>query len=83
MAYQLGMDPKQIRRDLEKGQRADFEKTALWRKTFELADQLEREPLPHARLPSIRLDSPKITRKLTTEWFAKRVQQRYVRCMAR
>jgi hypothetical protein len=83
MAYQLGMDPKQIRRDLEKGQRADFEKTALWRKTFELADQLEREPLPHARLPSIRLDSPKITRQLTTEWFARRVQQRYVRCMAR
>lgn len=83
MAYQLGMDPRQIRRDLEKGQRADFEKTALWQKTFELADQLEREPLPNARLPSIRLDSPKITRRLTTEWFAKRVQQRYVRCMAR
>jgi hypothetical protein len=83
MAFQLGMDAKQIRRDLEKGQRADFEKTALWQKTFELADQLEREPLPRARLPSIRLDSPKITRKLTTEWFARRVQQRYVRCMAR
>jgi hypothetical protein len=83
MAYQLQMDEKQIRRDLEKGQKPDFEQTLLWQRTFALADQLERAPLPHARLPSIRLDSPKITRKLTTEWFAKRVQKRYVACMAR
>ena len=79
----LKRDDRQIRRDLEKGKSADFENTALWQKTFALADQLERTPLPHARLPSIRLDSPKITRQLTTEWFAKRVQQRYLRCMAR
>lgn len=83
MSFQLEMDAKQIRRDLEKGQRADFEKTLLWQRTFSLADQLERTPLPHARLPSIRLDSPKITRKLTTEWFANRVEDRYRRCMAR
>jgi len=83
MSWQLEMDEKQIRRDLEKGQSADFERTRLWQRTFALADQLERTPLPHARLPSIRLDSPKITRRLTTEWFARRVQQRYVRCMAR
>ena len=83
MSFQLEMDPKQIRRDLEKGQSADFEKTQLWQRTFALADRLERAPLPHARLPSIRLDSPKITRKLTTEWFANRVETRYRRCMAR
>jgi Protein of unknown function (DUF1615) len=34
-------------------------------------------------MPRIRLDSPKITRKLTTEWFATRVDTRYRRCMAR
>ena len=83
MAFQLEMTGKEIRRDLEKGKGADFEQTLLWQRTFALADQLERAPLPHARLPSIRLDSPKITRKLTTEWFAKRVEQRYRRCMAR
>jgi hypothetical protein len=32
-------------------------------------------------IPSIRLDSPKITRKLTTAWFATRVDARYQRCM--
>ena len=83
MAFQLEMDEKQIHRDLQKGQSADFEDTRLWQQTFALADRLGGTPLPHARLPSIRLDSPKITRRLTTEWFAKRVQQRYLRCMAR
>ena len=34
-------------------------------------------------MPSIDLKSPKITRKLTTEWFAKRVNTRYVKCLAR
>jgi hypothetical protein len=83
MAWQLEMDEKQIRRELLKGRGADFDRTQLWQRTFELADRLERDPLPRARLPSIRLDSPKITRKLTTSWFAKRVDSRYRRCMAR
>jgi len=33
-------------------------------------------------VPQIRLESPKITRKLTTEWFARRVDERYQRCLA-
>jgi len=83
MAWRLEMDDKQIRRDLQQGKSPGFEKTLLWQRTFALADALESTPLPHARLPSIRLDSPKISRRLTTEWFAKRVEQRYRRCMAR
>jgi hypothetical protein len=83
MAWQLDMDEKQIHRDLAKGGDDDFEDTRLWQRSFELADRLERTPLPHARLPAIELHSPKITHRLTTEWFAKRVEQRYRRCMAK
>ena len=83
MATQLEMDEKQIRRDLMRGRHADFEETRLWQRTFELADRLEGKPQPRAILPGIRLSSPKITRKLTTEWFANRVEWRYRKCMAR
>jgi hypothetical protein len=34
-------------------------------------------------LPRIVLKSPKITQRLTTEWFARRVDQRHQRCLAR
>ena len=32
------------------------------------------KPMPRQAMPQIDLKSPKITRKLTTEWFARRVE---------
>jgi hypothetical protein len=39
---------------------------------FALADAAAGKPVPRAVLPGIELKSPKITRKLTTAWFAGR-----------
>ncbi|MGH8062545.1 MAG: DUF1615 domain-containing protein [Pseudoxanthomonas sp.] len=78
---QLDMGDAAIRRALEQGDRFEFEDTALYARVFALAEHNGR-PLPRAVLPRITLESPKITRKLTTGWFATRVEQRYRRCEA-
>jgi len=74
-----GLDERQIRRDLARGTTHEFEETDTYRKVFELADA--RDPAARALVPDIRLQSVKISRKLTTEWFARRVDDRYRRCL--
>ncbi len=79
----LGLSDDEIRRALEQEGRPSLEQTRLWTRVFELADAAARRPVPRAMLPRIRLHSPKITRPLTTEWFARRVDERYQRCRSK
>jgi hypothetical protein len=79
----LGLSESRISRDLRRADRFDFEQTDTWRLVFERADAQARTPLARARVPQIRLSSPKITRTLTTEWFAERVESRYRQCINR
>ncbi|HET6545966.1 MAG TPA: DUF1615 domain-containing protein [Rhodanobacteraceae bacterium] len=83
LGSRLDLSDRQIRRALEQGESLDFEETSLYRRTFALAERIERRPLPRAIVPHIALKSPKISRKLTTEWFAVRVDRRYRSCMAK
>ncbi|MFL1515392.1 DUF1615 domain-containing protein [Pseudomonas prosekii] len=83
LGKQLGMRNPTIRDQLEKGNSLEFEETKLYQRVFALAEQAEGRALPRAVLPGVVLQSPKITRKLTTAWFAKRVDERYRRCMAK
>ena len=78
-----GLSEAAIRRDLERSDDSGFEKTALNERVFAYAEQLDKRTLPRAVVPRIDLQSPKFTRKLTTEWFAKRVDERFRRCLAR
>ncbi|MET0533923.1 MAG: DUF1615 domain-containing protein [Steroidobacter sp.] len=78
ISARLDMDERDIRRDLERGQEHEFEDSKLYQRVFSLAGGVPRE-----MIPNIRLKSPKIKRKLTTEWFATRVDGRYERCLAR
>ena len=79
----LDMSDSAIRRGLGQEDETDFEKSRLYERVFALAEQLERRALPRAIVPNIKLQSPKITRPLTTDWFARRVDERHKRCMAR
>jgi hypothetical protein len=83
LSQQLGLDDAAVHATLLKARTLDFEKTELYRDVYALAEGAAGHALPRARLPEIRLSSPKITRQLTTGWFAKRVDQRYRRCMTR
>lgn len=83
LGKRLDMSDAAIRRALEQGDSPEFADSALYRKVFALAESATGKTLPRAVLPGITLESPKITRKLTTAWFAKRVDERYQRCMAR
>jgi len=83
LAARLDMDEEAIHRALEQESRAELEQTRIYARVFELAEQREHRVLPRAMLPRIDLHSPKITRPLTTEWFARRVDERYRRCLAR
>lgn len=79
----LDLSDSAIRRALLKGDSLAFEETDLYERVFALAEKIERRKLPREVMPGIDLKSPKITRKLTTEWFAKRVDGRYQSCMKR
>lgn len=81
LSSQLALDHAQIRRALEMGNRFEFEQSELYQRVFAIAERKLGAPLPRAVVPTIALQSPKFTRKLTTEWFATRVQQRYQRCV--
>ncbi len=83
LGKKLDMRNPSIRSQLEQGDRLDFEETILYQRVFALAEKAEGKPLPRAILPGIVLKSPKITRNLTTAWFAKRVDERYQRCIKR
>lgn len=78
----LGMSDRDIRRQLERGDSDRLEETKLYREVYRLAEKKSGKTLPREVLPGIKLESPKITRNLTTAWFAKRVDDRRAACMA-
>ncbi len=79
----LAMNDAQIRRQLQLGDSVAFDDSPLLRKVFAIAEQRSGLAQPRAQIPTIVLSSPKITRRLTTEWFAKRVEERFRRCLQR
>jgi len=79
----LNLSDAEVRQALAQEGLPSLEQTRLWAGVFELADEAARRPAPRAMLPRIHLQSPKISRPLTTEWFARRVDERYQRCLTK
>jgi hypothetical protein len=68
---------------LEQGRTQELERTALYQRVFALAEEAQGHALPRAVVPRIKLQGPKITRRLTTDWYAHRVDERFQRCLSR
>jgi len=83
LAARLDLSNDDIHRDLTREKDHDFERTKLYTRLFALADRTMGRNAPRAVLPQIKLSSPKITRELTTDWFANRVQSRFEQCVQR
>lgn len=83
MSQRLGLSNSAILRDLKQEKNSSFSQSALYQKVMALADQQLGRKVAREAFPQIRLNSPKITRKLTTEWFARRVGWRYDNCLKR
>lgn len=81
LAGRLKMSKTAIHQSLRLGDSSEFAQSALYHRVFTLADQKAGKRLPRAILPGIQLKSPKITRNLTTAWFAKRVDEREQACV--
>ncbi|SNY61542.1 DUF1615 domain-containing protein [Enterobacter sp. CC120223-11] len=83
LASKLDMSTREIHQQLQKGDSQGFEETELYKGVYRLAEAKAGKALVREMLPGIQLESPKITRNLTTAWFAKRVDERRASCMAR
>jgi hypothetical protein len=79
----LHLDEGEIRAALDEGRSAELERSALYRGVFRIAEQAAGRRLPRAAIPQIRLEGPKIERRLTTDWYAHRVDARFQACLAR
>lgn len=82
-AHAPDLTERRLRRDVSREKEARFEETDTWaRVRASYRDKTGEEPA-YAQLPDVSLDSPKITRKLTTAWFAQNVKRRYDDCITR
>jgi hypothetical protein len=73
------LPPGQIELDLQREKEADFVQTSTYLAIVEKHQALHKSVIREA-MPKIALKSVKISRPLTTEWFARQVDSRYARC---
>jgi uncharacterized protein DUF1615 len=77
----LDIDDAAVHDALAQANKSSFERTALYQGVFALADKLQSLPAPRAAVPHIVLRGPKLSRDLSTDWYARRVNERFGRCL--
>jgi hypothetical protein len=72
-----------VQRDAKKEKTQEFEETTSWEKVRDAWKEKTNKDAPYARMPSVLLSSPKLSKTRSTEWFATNVKKRYSACRDR
>lgn len=72
--------PQTIADDLSREKTIEFEQTTTYTTVLQLMEEKKLKPIS-AALPKITLNSEKISRTLTTEWYGNSVNSRYQKCL--
>jgi hypothetical protein len=81
LSDKLDLDEAAIHAALEQSRTKELESTPLYERVYALAERRQGHPLPRALIPRIQLHGPKISRNLTTDWYARRVDERFQHCL--
>ncbi len=74
---------RSIRRAARHEKDEDFESSEIWEKVREVWSKKKGREAPYAQMPNLTLDSPKLSSKRSTDWFAHSVKRRYDECRRR
>ena len=76
----LNLSNANIRGDLLKEKDQEFEDTEIYQKVNKLyVERFNKQP-PYAIMPNVEITGPKLSRDYNTNWYANRVNGRYLRC---
>jgi hypothetical protein len=75
-----GMSDRTLRKDLLLEKQADFEQTETYQLVRELYLAKTGKALPYAIMPEVVISGPKLSRDYNTNWYATRVNGRYLKC---
>jgi hypothetical protein len=81
LADRLNLSNDDIHSALEEAKSPEFEQTTLYKRVFALAERAQKRPAAPAVVPRIKLQGPKLSRTLTTDWYAHRVDGRFQQCV--
>lgn len=82
-AFAPTLTPRQLKEDARLEKSHQFEQTKTWAAVKRVYKLQHRRSAEYARLPEVKLKSPKLSRELSTAWFAAAVDKRYQACLAR
>lgn len=81
--YAPDLSEWRVRKDVLKEKELELEETDTWNAIKSVYQEVTGETPAYAQLPTVTIRSPKITGEKSTVWFARNVDKRYQRCMAR